>query len=158
MSTAHQFRGGEHKLYSPRIRPELIPVLYYTAKAKTMPMTSLVDILLYKALAVEPIPAEARGYLSGVQIGAPEVVLSDITGVESDLELKLRSTSADAFENVAEVEAWYRGCEHGLFRSRKLFAREGKQTEAMNREQMNVLRLLDVFRNNSRRAIQERGA
>ncbi len=158
MSTAQYLRGGERKPYSPRIRTELIPVLYHTAKAKSMPMTSLVDVLLYKALAVEPLPVEARGYLKDIRIGAPDAILSDITGTESDLELKLRSTPADAFENTAEVEAWYRGCEHGLLRSRKLFAREGKQTDAMNREQMNVLRLLDVFRNDSRRVLQERGA
>lgn len=158
MSTAHQTNGLERKLYSPRIRADLIPVLYHTAKGRTMPMTSLVDILIYKALAVEPIPPAARGHLTGIRIGAPDSLLTDDSGAESDLELKLHAASADAFENVAEVEAWYRGCEHGLLRNRKLFEREGKQTETTTREQVNVLRLLDSFRRDTRRMLLERSA
>ena len=47
-------------MYSPKIDEELIPVLYHTAKAKGIPMTRLVTILIGKALATEedlPQPA-----------------------------------------------------------------------------------------------------
>lgn len=40
-------------MYSPKIDEELIPVLYHTAKAKGVPMTRLVTILIGKALARE---------------------------------------------------------------------------------------------------------
>jgi hypothetical protein len=158
MSNVQPGGPGQREVYSPRIRAELIPVLYHTARAKTMPMTSLVDVLLYKALAVEPIPAEARGYLTGISVGGADAILSEMAGLEGDLELKLRSARADPFDNIAEVEAWYHGCEHGLLRSRQLLARGGKQSEARNREQMNVLRLLNVFRKECRRVLRERGA
>ena len=47
-------------MYSPKIDEELIPVLYHTAKARGIPMTKLVTILIGKALAAEenlPLPA-----------------------------------------------------------------------------------------------------
>jgi hypothetical protein len=160
MSSALRTRVGVngHEVYSPRIREELIPVLYHTAKARRMPMTSLVDLLLYRALAVEPVPETARNYLSRVCMGSPDAKLSDVAGVESDLELKLRAASADAFESPAEVEAWYRGCEHGLLRGRQLLARRGQQTDAKTGEQLRLLNLLNMFRHDSRRLLAESAA
>lgn len=38
-------------MYSPKIREELIPVLYRLAKHKRMPMTKLVNHLLRESLA-----------------------------------------------------------------------------------------------------------
>lgn len=37
-------------MYSPRIREDLIPKLYHAAKAKRIPMTTLVNRILEKAL------------------------------------------------------------------------------------------------------------
>lgn len=158
MSTV-QLSKRPRAVYSPRINAELIPVLYHTAKAKTMPMTSLVDILLYRALAVEPLPREARGYLTDMKLRQrSQAGLTATTSVESDLEERIRATPADAFAKTAEVEAWYQGCEHGLLRSGQLLARHEGSTDARAEERLNVLRLLNVFRHDSLRVLTECGA
>lgn len=51
-------------MYSPKIAEGLIPALYHTAKAKRMPMTRLVEILIRKALAAEDMPQAAMDVLS----------------------------------------------------------------------------------------------
>jgi hypothetical protein len=38
-------------MYSPKIRADLVPVLYRIGKAEKVPMTKLVDIMLRRALA-----------------------------------------------------------------------------------------------------------
>ena len=40
-------------MYSPKIAESLIPVLYHAAKAKRVPMTKFVDLLIRRALATE---------------------------------------------------------------------------------------------------------
>jgi hypothetical protein len=40
-------------MYSPKISEDLIPILYRTAKARRIPMTKLVDLLIRAALAAE---------------------------------------------------------------------------------------------------------
>jgi hypothetical protein len=46
-------------MYSPKIDEKLIPVLYHTAKAQGVPMTTLVNQLLIRALAQENLPPAA---------------------------------------------------------------------------------------------------
>lgn len=57
---------------SPKIEESLVPVLYHTAKDRGIPMTSLVTILIGKALANERLTAPAIEALSGfVGVGNP---------------------------------------------------------------------------------------
>ncbi|MCG3148186.1 MAG: hypothetical protein PCFJNLEI_01629 [Verrucomicrobiae bacterium] len=46
-------------MYSPKIDEKLIPVLYRAAKARGIPMTTLVNRLLTEALVRETVPAPA---------------------------------------------------------------------------------------------------
>ena len=46
-------------MYSPKIDEALIPVLYHTARAKGIPMTKLVTLLIGKALVSENLPEPA---------------------------------------------------------------------------------------------------
>jgi len=45
-------------MYSPKISEELVPVLYRLGKARRVPMTRLVDLLIRRALAAEEVPQE----------------------------------------------------------------------------------------------------
>ena len=47
-------------MYSPKISEDLIPILYHTARARRMPMTKLVTLLIRKALAAEHLPEKAQ--------------------------------------------------------------------------------------------------
>ena len=47
-------------MYSPKIDPKLIPVLYLIAKDQGVPMTSLVNRLLTEALAKENLSHAAQ--------------------------------------------------------------------------------------------------
>ena len=51
-------------MYSPKISEELIPLLYRLAKAKAVPMTTLVDRLIRRALTSEELAEEAVGSVS----------------------------------------------------------------------------------------------
>ena len=42
-------------MYSPKVREDLIPVLYRLAKLRGMPMTMLVDGMLRESLAQYPV-------------------------------------------------------------------------------------------------------
>lgn len=103
-------------VYSPKISDELIPVLYRAARARRVPMTRLVDRLIVKALAVEPIPMEAAQRLQPYSMffteGAPP----------QSLEARLNETLP--FRYAWEVEAWYHGCVHGIARAVALHRQE----------------------------------
>ena len=45
-------------MYSPKLSDSLIPVLYRLGKARRMPMTKLVHLLIVKALSTEELPEE----------------------------------------------------------------------------------------------------
>ena len=47
-------------MYSPKIAEELIPVLYHIAKARSLPMTRLVDRIIREALVREDLPSAAQ--------------------------------------------------------------------------------------------------
>lgn len=47
-------------MYSPKIKPDLIPLLYRLGKARGIPMTTLVHRLLVKALQNEELPDEIK--------------------------------------------------------------------------------------------------
>ena len=46
-------------MYSPKIRDELIPVLYHYSKHMEEPMTRTVDRMIYRSLRQAPLPSEA---------------------------------------------------------------------------------------------------
>lgn len=140
-------RDRHGHLYSPRIRPELIPVLYHTAKAKTLPMTCLVDMLIYKALAVEPLPGEARTRLAGMDLGFLEH--SCVNRKEVADSLSLHSAPAP-FANEQEIEAWYSGAKQGLFRLHELYEKSGAFTDARRAELEQILELLTAFHTDAR--------
>ena len=51
-------------MYSPKISPELVPVLYREAKSRGIPMTRLVDRLLRQSLASQRLCPEAAEALA----------------------------------------------------------------------------------------------
>ena len=53
-------------MYSPRIDPGLIPVLYRLTKARRIPMTRLVDRLLFDTLEQTELPDDAIPYFEQV--------------------------------------------------------------------------------------------
>jgi hypothetical protein len=53
-------------MYSPSIDPGLIPVLYRLGKAGGLPMTKLVDRLLFDTLERTELPDEALPYFNQV--------------------------------------------------------------------------------------------
>ena len=53
-------------MYSPSIDPGLIPVLYRLGKARGVPMTRLVDRMLFDVLERTDLPAEAVPYFEQV--------------------------------------------------------------------------------------------
>jgi hypothetical protein len=53
-------------MYSPSIDPGLIPVLYRMGKARGIPMTRLVDRLLFDALEGTDLPSEAIAFFEQV--------------------------------------------------------------------------------------------
>jgi len=52
-------------MYSPKISEEIIPVLYKLRRHRGIPMTKLVQQLLFKALSVELLPEEIKDMLPG---------------------------------------------------------------------------------------------
>lgn len=56
-ATRALFLCPEIEMYSPKISEELIPVLYRMAKARGIPMTTLVNELLSKGISEEPDPS-----------------------------------------------------------------------------------------------------
>ena len=46
-----QYQGKEIKMYSPKIKESLIPILYKLAKQEQKPMTKLVDEMLRAEIA-----------------------------------------------------------------------------------------------------------
>lgn len=103
-------------VYSPKISDELIPVLYRAARARRVPMTRLVDRLIVKALAVEPIPMEAAQRLQ------PYSMFFTEEASPQSLEARLNETLP--FRHAWEVEAWYHGCVHGIARAVALHRQE----------------------------------
>lgn len=62
-------------MYSPKISEDLIPILYREAKARRIPMTKLVDLLLRSSLTAdhtteEPIPCASEGMAPNNQVAA----------------------------------------------------------------------------------------
>ena len=53
-------------MYSPKIKEELIPILYRIAKKKGIPMTNLVEQILNKALETEELSVVAEDARSSV--------------------------------------------------------------------------------------------
>lgn len=103
-------------MYSPKICEELIPVLYHTAKAQALPMTRLVDKLIYRALLLEPLPFEAFQRLP-----AQRTVISLPSKLDQladgwSLDRVFRDSGAFPFRDSAEVDAWYASSIHGLWR------------------------------------------
>ena len=141
--------GSSRRVYSPQISPELIPVLYRTARAKAVPMTSLVDALLYKALAVENMPDEARSYLAKVgHIPALETAIG-----AGGLEKMLRNEDVAPFADEREIDAWYRGSEYGLMRLQRLYESRGTTPDSTAPDHLKVLALLKMFRSDGKRMV-----
>ena len=46
-----QYQGKEIKMYSPKIKEDLIPILYKLAKQEGKPMTALIDQMLRAEIA-----------------------------------------------------------------------------------------------------------
>ena len=53
-------------MYSPRIDEGLIPVLYRLGKARKLPMTTLVNEMIFAALERMPLPEEAQFQFNAV--------------------------------------------------------------------------------------------
>ena len=60
-------------MYSPKISPELVPVLYREAKSRGIPMTRLVDRLLREALTSQRLCPKAAEVLAERQTFTPFV-------------------------------------------------------------------------------------
>ena len=54
-------------MYSPKISPDLIPVLYHEAKSRRIPMTRLVNRLLSDSLASQQLSPDAVEALKATQ-------------------------------------------------------------------------------------------
>lgn len=106
-------------MYSPKISEELVPVLYQAARAHGENMTTLVDRLLYQALAINPLPPEAFSRIhkavenSRFHIQTP---IGAATGAIEELETLCRAPNLRPFYRSAEIDAWYSGAVHGLCR------------------------------------------
>jgi hypothetical protein len=66
-------------MYSPKIDEKLIPLIYHTAKAQGVPMTTLVNRLLIKALAQEKLPSAVRDALASYAISTADRHRQDLT-------------------------------------------------------------------------------
>ncbi|MFA6286014.1 MAG: hypothetical protein WC661_01420 [Opitutaceae bacterium] len=109
-------------MYSPKIHEKLIPVLYRTADARSLPMTRLVDELLFKALAVEPIPLAAYAHFHPYRI-APAPRRDDAV-IEASPTALLEAPDVHAFRYAEEVDAWHQASMHGLRRAARLYQHE----------------------------------
>lgn len=108
----------EVTVYSPKITEELIPVLYRAAKDQAVPMTALVDRLLFQALAVEPMsPATYEAFVP-YQLAVGPIHKGEARLIGIRVEAPLLSTqNMIPFRHAGEVDAWYRASVNGFYRT-----------------------------------------
>jgi len=109
-------------MYSPKLRRELIPCLYWAAKERNMPMTRLVNLYVSRGLAMESLGEEAMSYLP-----------TFVRDLQSDRH-SLNQVLADVpFSSVEEMDQWYGNSVRGITRAFGTVFCE-LQTEGVNRK------------------------
>lgn len=127
-------------MYSPKINERLIPALYRSAKAQSLPMTKLVDRLLLQALSVEPLPAEAYAMFLPYQMASGISFEPLINSSGESIENLRTRVGASAFRHGKELDAWCQSTAYGLCRASELAAAGSAATMQPHRELLRALR------------------
>lgn len=146
-------------MYSPKISENLIPVLYHTAKARGVRMTGLVDRLLYRALALEPMPAEAftrfRAYRVPATNYLPAFASGAAFGTAAELTQIFHSNAAHPFRDPREVEAWYSSSIHGFCRALELILDRAGEDPSREPDKLEFFRRLSALRIEAHRMLTQ---
>lgn len=112
-------------LYSPRVHASLIPTIYYTAQARGMPMTDVVNGYVYRGLATETLPLEAltrfptdwkNPLTNGLQRFLPEGNEAGASKRPVDI-ISERAKWVTPFSDLDELDAWRNESIEGLARA-----------------------------------------